>query len=101
MGSMSKWKGQIRHAAGSALVRRPVPAGARLVVSVMLVLAALACVQAAQAATLTGAPAVFTGKVGHGRGGALLLRGTINPRGFVTTYHFDYGPTLSYGSQTV
>ncbi len=28
-----------------------------------------------------------------------ILNGTVNPQGHATTYHFDWGPTTSYGSQ--
>jgi hypothetical protein len=30
----------------------------------------------------------------------VFFNGTVNPRGFDTTYHFDYGLTDSYGSTT-
>ncbi len=32
--------------------------------------------------------------------GRATLTGTINPHGVATTYHFNYGPTLSYGQST-
>ncbi len=47
-----------------------------------------------------GAPQVNTGGVGHLRGTAADLEGSVNPRGAATTYFFQYGPTVAYGSQT-
>ena len=57
---------------------------------------------ASQAArpTRSGHPLVLTGGVAHVRGTTGLLEGSVNPRGFVTTYFFQYGPTVAYGSQT-
>ena len=34
------------------------------------------------------------------RGTAGDLEGSVNPRGAATTYFFQYGPTVAYGSQT-
>jgi hypothetical protein len=31
---------------------------------------------------------------------AATLNGVVNPQGLTTTYHFEYGPTTSYGSST-
>jgi hypothetical protein len=49
--------------------------------------------------TFVTAPAAGGGATGVTTGRATLT-GTINPRGVVTTYHFNYGPTASYGSST-
>jgi hypothetical protein len=32
--------------------------------------------------------------------GRATLKGTVNPHGVVTTYHFNYGPTAGYGTST-
>jgi phosphodiesterase/alkaline phosphatase D-like protein len=32
--------------------------------------------------------------------GSATLRGTVNARGLTTTYHFEYGPTATYGTET-
>jgi hypothetical protein len=68
----------------------------------ILASAALILPLASQAArpTRSGHPLVLTGGVAHVRGTTGLLEGSVNPRGFVTTYFFQYGPTVAYGSQT-
>jgi hypothetical protein len=45
-------------------------------------------------------PRVVTGGVTHARGNAAELAGLVNPRGQETTYFFQYGRTIAYGSQT-
>jgi hypothetical protein len=45
-------------------------------------------------------PRAITGKVAHVRGNSALLEGVVNPQGAETTYFFQYGPTIAYGSQT-
>ncbi|MFI5037125.1 MAG: hypothetical protein ACHP93_01445 [Solirubrobacterales bacterium] len=45
-------------------------------------------------------PQVITGAVSHARGNTAQLEGVVNPRGLETTYFFQYGPTIAYGSQT-
>jgi len=66
-----------------------------------LALVVLALPVAAHAATLgTGAPRVTTGTVSHVRGSTGVLQATVNPHGLETTYYFQYGPTLAYGSVT-
>jgi hypothetical protein len=47
-----------------------------------------------------GRPDVSTGAVGQVRGTSATLEGTVNPRTAATTYYFQYGPTVAYGSQT-
>ena len=62
---------------------------------------ALALPLASQAATKKAPPpTVSTGGVGHVRGSSAVLDGVVNPRGAATTYYFQYGPTVAYGSQT-
>jgi len=46
-----------------------------------------------------GVPTVLTGGV-HTQGLSVTLLGSVNPRGAVTTYYFQYGPTVAYGKQT-
>jgi len=69
--------------------------------AMLLVLLALAVPTGAQAAALgAGPPRVTTGTVTHVHGTSGLLQATVNPRGLETTYFFQYGPTLAYGSLT-
>ena len=49
--------------------------------------------------TFVTAPAGAGGATGVTTRGATLT-GTINPHGVVTSYHFNYGPTSSYGEST-
>jgi hypothetical protein len=44
-------------------------------------------------------PSVSTG-TSHASGSGVELEGMVNPKGEATTYYFQYGPTLSYGSQS-
>jgi hypothetical protein len=44
------------------------------------------------------APLVSTGGASGVTRGEALLSGTIDPQGWATTYHFDYGTTTAYGS---
>ncbi|HEY4451158.1 MAG TPA: hypothetical protein VGN13_06145 [Solirubrobacteraceae bacterium] len=50
--------------------------------------------------TKAGRPRVSTGAVTHVHGGSGQLEGTVNPSGLPTTYYFQYGPTVAYGSVT-
>ncbi len=43
---------------------------------------------------------VTTGAALHVLNTSALLTGTVNPLGPETTYYFQYGPTIAYGSQT-
>ena len=45
-------------------------------------------------------PIVNTGKATPLGLGAVSLNGEVQPRGVYTTYHFEYGPTPSYGYST-
>ena len=45
-------------------------------------------------------PAVTTGGASQVTSTGALLSGTLDPNGFSTTYHFDFGSTQSYGSST-
>jgi hypothetical protein len=72
-------------------------------------LAALALAGALAFATPTGSlaaganagkPRASTGGVGHLTGTAGQLQATINPEGKETSYFFQYGPTIAYGSKT-
>jgi hypothetical protein len=47
-----------------------------------------------------GPPSVSTGGFRNVRGTSADLEGSVNPRGAATTYFFQYGPTVAYGSQT-
>ena len=77
----------------------------------MTILPSLALVSAALALPLTsqaaaspsplaqGAPHVSTGSA-HASGASTVLEGTVDPRNIATSYYFQYGPTVTYGSQT-
>jgi hypothetical protein len=52
------------------------------------------------ATTKVGPPLVSTGGVKQARGSTATLLGAVNPRGSITSYHFQYGPTSAYGSQS-
>jgi hypothetical protein len=45
-------------------------------------------------------PHATTGGVSHVRGSSAVLNGSVQPNGLSTTYYFQYGPTVAYGSQT-
>jgi len=45
-------------------------------------------------------PAATTGSASGVSSSGAQLGGTVNPNGSVTTYHFDYGTSTSYGSST-
>ena len=45
-------------------------------------------------------PAAITGGVSNVTSTGAQLNGSVNPNGFSTTYHFEYGLTASYGSAT-
>jgi hypothetical protein len=50
------------------------------------------------------APIVATGSainVGTFGPGTATVTGTVNANGEATTYHFDYGPSINYTSQTI
>lgn len=61
--------------------------------------AALALVPAASASAAT-APAASTGGASNVKDQSATLSGSVNPRGSATTYFFQYGPTVAYGSST-
>jgi hypothetical protein len=48
----------------------------------------------------TGPPSVNTGAPSAVTDTTATLAGSVNPHGHGTTYHFEYGATTSYGSQT-
>jgi hypothetical protein len=57
---------------------------------------------AASQAVLTkpGPPLASTGNVNHVRGTSATLNGSVQPHGLATSYFFQYGTTVAYGSQT-
>ncbi len=82
--------------------------GRRLALSVAVLACAASVVPLASRAATSkgekagtgGPPIVSTGNVSHVRGSSAVLNGAVDPRGAATTYYFQYGPTVSYGSQT-
>ena len=48
----------------------------------------------------TGSPIVATNPATNVGNFSASLNGTVNPNGLNTTVHFDYGPTVNYGSST-
>lgn len=59
---------------------------------------ALALVPAA--AAQAAAPHFSTGGVAHVVGSTGQLQGTVNTEGLATSYYFEYGPTVAYGTKT-
>jgi len=49
---------------------------------------------------VAGAPVVVTGMASNITNTTATLTGTVNPEGNPTTYHFEYGLTTAYGSNT-
>jgi len=49
---------------------------------------------------IAGAPVVVTGIASNITNTGATLHGTVNPDGNPTTYHFEYGLTTAYGSNT-
>ena len=47
-----------------------------------------------------GPPTVTAGAADRLHVDSARLRGSVDPNGSATTYHFEYGPTAAYGSQT-
>jgi hypothetical protein len=45
-------------------------------------------------------PTATTGNVSHVRGTTAVFEGTVQPHGLTTTYYFQFGTTVAYGSQT-
>ena len=68
--------------------------------ALLLVASLLVALPSAQAARSTTKPRASTGGVNHVRGTTGQLNGVINPNGLETSYFFQYGPTVAYGSQT-
>ncbi len=64
------------------------------------VVLALPLASQAKTPTAPGKPIVATGGVAHATPSAGTLDGSVDPHGAQTTYYFQYGPTIAYGSQT-
>jgi hypothetical protein len=68
--------------------------------------ASLPTIRANVAARIAGAPlpppppTVVTGSATGVTSTSATLTGTVNPNGQATTYHFDYGRTVTYGGRT-
>jgi hypothetical protein len=60
----------------------------------------LAVALASPSSGWAAAPGVSTTAARSVTSTSATLTGTVNPNGEATTYHFDYGPTKSYGSST-
>ena len=54
----------------------------------------------AKSSSGTSKPVVSTGNVAHASAGSATLDATVDPQGLSTSYYFQYGPTIAYGSQT-
>ncbi|HTZ85081.1 MAG TPA: hypothetical protein VMB05_00300, partial [Solirubrobacteraceae bacterium] len=50
--------------------------------------------------TAPGKPLVSTAGAAHVKPPSALLQGSVDPRTLATTYYFEYGPTVAYGSRT-
>jgi hypothetical protein len=66
----------------------------------LLALLALSAPMAAIAASGVRPPQASTDKVLRARGSSAELTGTVNPRGYPTTFFFQYGPTTAYPYHT-
>jgi hypothetical protein len=74
----------------------------RRIYSLIVILGAtLAIAPTATAAAALTKPVVKTGKAGAVTYQSAQLAGTINPGGQSTTYFFQYGPTATYGGQSL
>jgi hypothetical protein len=73
---------------------------ALLIVAAIAGVAALSPFESDAVTTKPGPPTATTGKVNHVRGSSATLNATIQPQGLATTYYFQYGPTVAYGTQT-
>ena len=51
------------------------------------------------ASTLPSAPAVVTEEASNRSSSGAILHGSVNPLGSQSSYHFEYGPTATYGSR--
>jgi phosphodiesterase/alkaline phosphatase D-like protein len=65
-----------------------------------VVVVALAAARSASAAT-SPTPIVTTGLVYNVGSGSAVVGGTVNSNGEAATYHFDYGTSTNYTSQTI
>jgi hypothetical protein len=88
-----------RVTSGQRIARRGAAIAAVIVLSLAATFA-LAIPSLAATQKKTGAPVVSTGGVTHVHGNSALLEGSVNPRGAATSYYFQWGPTVAYGSQT-
>jgi hypothetical protein len=71
-----------------------------LVACGLLALAIVSAGHPTSASAAASAPAVTTSSTTDVNKSNATLSGTVNPQGQSTTYHFDYGTTTSYGTQT-
>ena len=71
----------------------------RTIRGTMALLCALAVVPALAQAAPTP-PGVSTGGASTVSPQSATLSGSVNPKGKVTVYYFQYGPTVGYGAQT-
>ena len=62
--------------------------------------AVLATLALPAAAAQAAVPTVSTGGASQVTQSTATVKGTVNPQGQSTTYTFQYGPTVTYGSQT-
>jgi hypothetical protein len=72
---------------------------ARGVVVTLLVAGTTALCSSAQAAA-PPAPGAWTGGVSSVKSSSVIFHGSVNPKGQITSYVFQYGTSRSYGAQT-
>jgi hypothetical protein len=60
---------------------------------------ATTCNDSGESVVVTGPPAATTRAATSASTTGASLNGSVNPHDSQTTYHFDYGPSTSYGSQ--
>jgi hypothetical protein len=81
-------------------MRRSKDVGRLAIIAAILAAVALSLPFTAQALLKPGKPRVATGGVTHVRSNSGQLEGLVNPAGLPTSYYFQYGPTIAYGTAT-
>jgi hypothetical protein len=71
-----------------------------LLATIAIVTASLLPIAAQAATAKVTAPKATTGAATAVRGTSATLVGAVNPDGAVTSYYFQYGPTIAYGKQS-
>jgi hypothetical protein len=89
-----------RHREGARTMRSTIGRRRLLLLPAIAATALLAPLSSQALTAKPGPPIAATGNVGAVHGTSSMLLGIVQPRGLATTYYFQYGPTVAYGSQT-